>query len=158
MSRHEIDIEGLPKGWEPVRIGYPKAGEDILEPNGAITQATTDWESIYGLCLIIRRKVRKYDWSKTLPDVLVQMKDATGYHPHAEARRCRRFMIVPVIWQPNIHGKCPVDGEASVVRVLYASSVESRETIASKIRWGLGYGTETVLAWHFIRLADGYEW
>lgn len=26
--KYEIDIEGLPEGWEPVKFGLPKSGDD----------------------------------------------------------------------------------------------------------------------------------
>lgn len=61
MSRHEIEIDGLPEGWEPVKLV-------VRLPATAVDAS---YECVSSQELVIRRKVRKYDWSKTLDDVLI---------------------------------------------------------------------------------------
>jgi hypothetical protein len=139
MSRHEIDIEGLPEGWEPQLV--------------KVLSGPLENES-FGTILRCRRKVRKYDWSKTLPDVLVAKSPQhvvfglLGHQPPDAG------MVIAPIWQPNIHGKCPVDGEACIVRVRLADGSEF-EGLAKQL-WGF-YNTRTIVAYQFIRLADGWE-
>lgn len=146
MSIHEIEIEGLGPEWEAVGVN---AGQHVLDHDGSDVKYV-------GAVLKIRRKVRKYDHSKTLDDVLVMRKGASGCYPHSNILKDSIRCIVPA-WQPNIHGKCPVDGEACWVRVRTAGGTE-KEAKASDIDWG-SYGFQKdVVAWQFIRLADGYEW
>lgn len=145
--KYEIEIEGLPEDIEPVAYAFPRKGDLIVK-------AGTDQVSIEGPInynfierrLIVRRKTRKYDWNKTLDDVLVKngngklMRLGDCAHP---------TKWLSDLWQPNIHGKCPVDKEASIVRILGGSE---KGDLASMMDWKL------VEAWQFIRLADSYEW
>lgn len=141
MSRHEIEIEGLPEGWEisdlvfDTTSAYPRGKEQVLTAT-----------------VVIRRKVRKYDWSKTLDDVLTTIDGCPGYFPAAGNYESSG---IAEIWQTNIHGKCPVDGEASVVRVRRAYGAEYEE-LAKNIEWR--FLENPILGWQFIRLADGVEW
>lgn len=144
MSRHEIEIEGLGPEWEAVGVN---AGQHVLDHDGADVKYV-------GAVLKIRRKVRKYDWSKTLDDVLILRPNTTGmtlYCGHG-----RPTAIPDGIWQPNIHGKCPVDGEACIVRVRFADGT-CHEGIAAKFTWVLDGEFDDIIAWQFIRLADGWE-
>ncbi len=156
MTRHEIDIEGLPEGWEPVRVGTPAEGDSILSPDGDIIPVCMEIHQYCRLCLIVRRKVRKYDHSKTDDDVLVRWKGRAGCHPKVTLAD-EAVGDIPPYWQPNIHGRCPVDGEACIVRVRYMSGDE-REVAAHILDWSLSFHEGTVTAYQFIRLADGYKW
>jgi hypothetical protein len=141
MTRHEIDIEGLPDGWEPVKATYIGA---------ALGKTET-----HSLMLEMRRKVRKYRWEITLPDVLVAKSPQhvvfglLGHQPPDAG------MVIAPIWQPNIHGKCPVDGEACIVRVKRADGSEYT-ALANNITWE--FTSNPILGWQFIRLVDGVEW
>jgi hypothetical protein len=148
VSRHEIDIEGLPEGWTPVSLksGLPCENGAIL-PDGTATVMCT---------LIVRRKVRKYDHKKTLPDVLVTSlspDDVFLLQKKCVASLCR----IADVWQPNIAGICPVDPEASIVRVRVADGTFD-EALAAKFIWTLDGEDDDITAWQFIRLADGWEW
>lgn len=136
MNRHEIEIEGLPEGVDPVSFLVGNAEGK---------------EFVYGR-LQVRRKVRKYDWSKTLDDVLV-ITSEDGMYRYRDKRE--KSLGLAGVWQPNIHGNCPVDGEASVVRVRRAYGAEY-EALAKNIEWR--FLENPILGWQFIRLADGYEW
>ncbi len=139
--KYEIEIDGLPEGWEI-------CGNRL---DGFV--ANNDGNSASGfLKLSLRRKVRKYDWSKTLDDVLVVVNSHPGFYTKAGIRHSQIDGIAPV-WQPNIHGKCPVDPEASIVRVR-AGGGREQEDSASAFIWDNGI----ITAWQFLRLADGYEW
>lgn len=142
MSRHEIDIEGLPEGYEPVKATY--------------IGATLGKTETHSLMLEMRRKVRKYDHSKTDDDVLVRWKGRAGCYPKVTLAD-EAVGEIPPYWQPNIHGKCPVDGDACIVRVRLANGIEI-EDVANKITWEIRIGYDDVVRWQFIRLADGYEW
>lgn len=106
--------------------------------------------------LEVQPELRKYDRSKTLDDVLTTIKGHPGYF-HAAGNY--EPSGIADIWQPNIHGKCPVDPKASLVRVRLADGRE-REWVADVIDWRLLpiYGGDLVTAWQFVRLAEGYEW
>lgn len=148
MSRHEIEIEGLPEGWTPVSLKSGLSCEDgAILPDGTATVMCT---------LIVRRKVRKYRWEITLPDVLVAKSPQhvvfglLGHQPPDAG------MVIAPIWQPNIHGKCPVDGEACWVRVRCSYGHE-HEGLASSFNWDSDL-RQYITAYQFIRLADGWEW
>lgn len=145
MTRHEIDIEGLPEGWEALSVSVCPTVLDYDGPDTRYANANVK----------VRRKVRKYGWSKTLDDVLTTINGFPAYYP--AAGNYEPSGIAP-IWQPNIHGKCPVDGEACIVRVRLADGTQD-EVQANKISWSLKYGDvgDIVIAWQFIRLADGVE-
>lgn len=140
MSRHEIEIEGLPEGYEPVKATYIGA---------ALGKTET-----HTLALEIRRKVRKYDHSKTLDDVLV-ITSTEGMYRYRD-KRDKTTGIAGVL-QPNIHGRCPVDPEASIVRVMHLNGA-TFESLASDVNWAIGCEDDDVIAWQFLSLADGYEW
>lgn len=139
MSRHEIDIEGLPEGWESVKATY-------------IGVALGRNESA-SLILEMRRKVRKYGWSKTLDDVLCVSTEIPGLWLAADLCHSR----LAKVWQPNIHGKCPVDGEACIVRVRLVNGTEL-EGSANDFSWSIRGEKGDVTAWQFVRLAEGVEW
>lgn len=147
--KYEIEIEGLPEGWEPVAVAIPGEDEKIWTSKGIVSAVS----AIHcEPALIVRRKVRKYDWSKTLDDVLVYDDDGHIY-PH-DCTRPRGFYTG---WQPNIHGKCPVDPDASIVNVRFMDGDED-EGKASTFAWGHSFHPGTIVSWQFIRLADGVEW
>lgn len=102
----------------------------------------------------VEPEVQKYDWSKTLDDVLVSDSSTLYCAPVAvkkgELMPGVNWKIwIAAVWQPNIHGKCPVDPEASIVRILGGSE---HGDLAGMMDW------KSVKAWQFIRLAEGYEW
>lgn len=134
--KYEIDIEGVPEGYEPTSAKV-------------VDTATENCVAVIAL----RRKVRKYDWSKTLNDVLV-----IGENGHIYPNDGIRPRGLYAGWQPNINGKCPVDPDASVVRVKYADRRVGSEVLAGAVCWSYGFGAATVIAYQFIRLADGVEW
>jgi hypothetical protein len=152
VSRHEIDIEGLSSEWEPIAVAIPGEGEKIWTSKGIVsTVSAIHCEP----ALIVRRKVRKYDWSKTLNDVLIRLKTRPGLFlkegfPEPE------ILQIGTSWQPNIHGKCPVDGEACWVRIRTVGGATS-ERLAKDVLWDF-VNAYPVTAWQFIRLADGVEW
>jgi hypothetical protein len=76
VSRHEIDIEGLGKDLEPVKWGRVSIGDSYLSPKGHLIKNSQSPPS--DMRLIVRRKVRKYDHSKTLDDVPVELVGRTG--------------------------------------------------------------------------------
>lgn len=146
MSIHEIEIEGLPEGYEPVKATYIGA---------ALGKTET-----HTLALEIRRKVRKYDWSKTLDDVLIGFTEGAQIYQFIQIDAPYPLhMRIATIWQPNIHGKCPVDGEACHVKLKFSDGHEWHGK-ASEYEWSHPKdGTfPALIAWQFIRLADGYEW
>lgn len=152
MSRHEIDIEGLGKDLEPVKWGRVSIGDSYLSPKGHLIKNSQSPPS--DMRLIVRRKVRKYDWSKTLDDVLTTSRNPGDviFMPlkYSGHENCR----IAEIWQPNIHGKCPVDGEACIVRVKRANGSEYT-ALANNITWE--FTSNPILGWQFLRLADGWE-
>lgn len=136
--KYEIEIDGLPEGWAPVGFRFG-SNRDTENYTGYIG---------FGGALICKRVLKKYDWSKTLDDVLVL--DGNGnVHPCGGADS----KIIYGGWQHSIHRKCPVDPEASVVRVKRNDGSEE-VILASKINWGCW----TVIGWRFEYLAGGYEW
>lgn len=148
--KYEIEIEGLPEGWEPVAFRAPtdtddgwiaRTGEILEKKRGYFTNEPR---------LILRRTTKKYDWSKTLDDVLVR---GTGMQFFQLCAAKHKQFDIPVIWQPNIHGKCPVDPEASIVLVMDLDG-DTYEDIAGAIDWSV----ENAYCWQFVRLADGVEW
>lgn len=52
MSKHEIEIEGLPDGWVPVAYRCPWAGEYYIR-NSEVTQTLRDIDDEY---LIVKKK------------------------------------------------------------------------------------------------------
>jgi hypothetical protein len=60
MKEYTIKIEGLPEGYEPGKATYV---EGLLD---------------HCIMVQLRRKVRKYDHSKTLDDVPVELVGRTG--------------------------------------------------------------------------------
>ncbi len=150
--KHEIEIEGLPEGWEPVAF-RPNKDEEFFMGSSGRPEALDTGTNIPRL--IVRRKTRKYDWSKTLEDVLV--KDGNGrLMPFSACNHPTKWLSE--LWQPNIHGTCPVDPEASMVRLKHSSGEVTDEVIAKHVHWRLDGTYGAVLAWQFIRLSDGYEW
>lgn len=150
--KHEIEIEGLPEGWEAAAFRVPLADEWCIDKHGNLMQTMGLLDAPR---LIVRRKVRKYDWSKTLDDVLVEFENLPGYPQYQQSKLATfdRKRLPDDIWQPNIHGTCPVHGEAAIVRVKDIDSIEY-EDIAEAIDWDL----KNAYCWQFVRLADGYEW
>lgn len=54
-----VKIEGVPDGYELVRIGAPKKGEFYIRPNGSVTDASFSFiEEIYPIVRKIEPKVR----------------------------------------------------------------------------------------------------
>lgn len=159
MSRHEIEIEGLQEGWEPVAFRVPMKTERWIDSEGDVVNPNLNDYYPKAPRLIVRRKVRKYDWSKTLTDVLIGFTEGSQIYQfiQIDAPYPLHMRIAPV-WQPNIHGKCPVDPEACIVRVKRANGRDSEDMLASSICWEFGFGAATIISWQFIRLADGYEW
>lgn len=166
MSKHEIEIEGIPEGWEVVAIRGPNLGEQFLGP--ILSDGNFQINTCKGFIgsdphVIVRRKVRKYDWSKTLLEVLVTTNniffikrgdlDFDAPPPPTiaigAALGARGPAILATCWQPNIHGKCPVDPEASIVRIQGGSE---HGDLAGMMDW------QRVKAWQFVRLAEGVEW
>lgn len=151
MNKYEIDIPWETNEWEPIAFKYPEQVNDCwLDDHGAIVCWPHNLPK--GPRLIVRRKVRKYDWSKTLDDVLVITKDGTLLPMMCHTMQPRQYGLAQC-WQPNIHGKCPVDGEACIVRVRQCDG-EDYEDLASNFNWDV----DIVYRWQFIRLADGVEW
>ena len=127
--KYEIEIDGLPDGYEPAEKGFYNGGLMIIT-------------------ISLRRKVRKYDWSKTLDEVLVISNNGHIY-PNDGIRPRELYTG----WQPNIHGNCPVDPGACIVRVKDTDG-NLYEDIAEAIDWA----AENAYCWQFVRLAEGYEW
>ena len=55
MTKHTIDIEGLPEGWKPVAYRKPVKGEYFLSTIGTIETARRDYAMRY---LIIKKPSR----------------------------------------------------------------------------------------------------
>src|SRR5690606_26029900 len=124
MSSYEIEIPWKTNEWEPVAFRYPmQDGEHWLDDHGAIVKVDANRPPPLGPRLIVRRKVRKYDWSKTLDDVLVHVGGFNGFHTRQLSKSIPGIPEIAPIWQPNIHGKCPVDPDASIVQVEFADGV-----------------------------------
>lgn len=156
--KYNIEVDGLPDGWEPVSYAVPKWGDYYIDSmdNIIIGPAVVDLD--VQRRIIVRRKVRKYDWSKTLDDVLtlrIGWEEVGMRHLHKQDAHYK--VKLAEAWQPNIHGKCPVDPEACIVRVRYMSGDVS-EVAAHIIDWSLSVDEGTVTAWKFVHLADKVEW
>lgn len=149
----KIQIEGLPNGWEPVAIAVPGEGEKIWTSKGIVSAVS----AIHcEPALIVRSKIKKYDWSKTLDDVLV-IASAEGMYRYRDKRDKAKW--IAGVWQPNIHGKCPVDPNSCIIRVRFADGSEAEGVPDSEaFEWSLLAGPSMVVAWQLIRLADGVEW
>lgn len=154
--KYEIEINGkIPDEWEVDRIGLGRTGDSYLGPilsDGFFQINQVDHHSGSGTRVIVRRKVRKYDWSKTLDDVLV-IADNGHIYPNDGIRPRGLYNG----WQPNIHGKCPVDPEAVIVKVRFMDGDED-EGKASTFTWAHSFHPGTIVGWQFIRLAEGYKW
>lgn len=149
--KHEIEIEGLPEGWDPVAVAVPGEGEKIWTAKGIVsTVSAIHCEP----ALIVRRKVRKYDWSKTESQVLCVSSGVPGFWLSCDQVGGTKRLAK--VWQPNIHGVCPVDPVASIVRVRLADGQEY-EILAGNIGWGTRI-INPIVAYQFVRLADGVEW
>jgi len=160
--KYEIEIDGkIPDGWEVDRIGQGRTGDRYLGPilsDGFFQINQVDHHSGSGARVIVRRKVRKYDWSKTLDDILTLRigHEEIGLKPlHKQDAHYK--IKLPEVWQPNVHGECPVDPEASIVRVRFMNGDEL-ECKAKNLSWTNLYHPATIASWQFIRLSDGYEW
>lgn len=55
MTKHTVEIEGLPEGWEPVAYRKPVKGEYFLSTIGTIETARRDYAMRY---LIIKKPSR----------------------------------------------------------------------------------------------------
>ncbi len=42
MAKYEIEIEGVPEGYDPVRYGFPKAGESFVNQDGIVNISKQD--------------------------------------------------------------------------------------------------------------------
>lgn len=155
--KYDIEIDGLPDGWEPVNYAVPQRGDYYIDSMDGIINgpAVTDWD--VQRRIIVRRKVQKYDWSKTLSDVLVLRKFREGAWSLLGARGEQSGLAL--CWQPNIHGKCPVDPDRCVIRVRFADGSEAEGVPNSDaFEWSLLAGPSMIVAYQFIRLADNVEW
>ncbi len=167
--KHEIEIEGLHSEYKTMTLRMPRDGDMCYTGPGVVSEFSSGCKIPSHPVLIVRRKVRKYDWSKTLGDVLTispliiqrEEEDVDGIHLKSEwpiIFADKRQRQVARVWQPNIHGKCPVDPEASIVRVRFMDDHEA--VVRAR---DLGWGSESpfglrIVAWQFIRLDYGYEW
>lgn len=70
-----MTIEGVPKGWELVRIGKPKEGEFFMLEDGEIKQSSI--ESMTGWYFPILRKIEK-------PKQYRPFANAAEFKPHRE--------------------------------------------------------------------------
>lgn len=156
-EKHTIEIEGLPEGYEPVAFRVPMKTERWIDSEGDVVNPNLNDYYPKVPRLIVRRKVRKYDWGKTHSGTLVTRVDQDGYWTCGISFALGKQACIADLWQPNIHGKCPVDGEACWVRVRYLSG-DIGEVAANILDWSLSADEGTVIAWQFLRLADGYEW
>lgn len=152
--KYDIEVEGLPDGWELVSYAVPKKGDYYIDSMDDVINgpAVTDWD--VQRRIIVRRKVRKYDWSKTIDDVLtlrIGWEEVGMRHLHKQDAHYK--VKLAEAWQPNIHGKCPVDPDASVIRVKRNDGAEE-VAIAKKFNWA----SWTIIGWKFEYLADGVEW
>lgn len=142
--KYEIEIEGLPEGYEPTAAKV-------------VNTATENCVAVIAL----RRKVRKYDWSKTLGDVLVTNSNFT-YAKRSTLEIDDNIkpgsIVIASVWQPNLDGKCPVDPDASIVRVKTSDGNELEDLAANIKTWHAQNFSVQIVAWQFVRLADGYEW
>lgn len=50
-----MEVEGIPEGWELVRIGSVKPGEIRVDENGKPAEWSSSFESISANCVIIRK-------------------------------------------------------------------------------------------------------
>lgn len=160
--KYEIEIKGLPEGWEPERFGIPKEKDTIITRDGTIIAVKDMIDPPCGPRLIVRRKVSKYDWSKTLDDVLVS-DSSTLYGAPIAVKKGELMpgvdwkIRIASVWQPNIHGCCPVDPDASIVRVRFMDGDE-RESLARNFIWKFSFHPGVIISYQFIRLSDNVEW
>lgn len=152
--KYEIEIEGVPGGWEPVKYAHHTPADHFVNDAGEVVRMPNMLQG--PKVLIVRRKVRKYDWTQVLPSVLVTVGGKALYRSVDVDTPYPKDMRLSDEWQPNIHGKCPVDPGACIVRIK-CSYGHIQEKLASEINWDT-HLRQFVVAWQFIRLVDGVEW
>jgi len=84
MSKHTIEIEGLPEGWEPVAYRFPVKDVDmILDRSGQVNNCTWNGETAY--IIVQKTKPREITLVETDEDTEVDveqtfpMSDTTFY-------------------------------------------------------------------------------
>lgn len=149
--KYEIEIPIVPEGWEPVAFRGAVCGENYINFRGLVDECTRELEPAGQQVLIVKRKTRKYDWSKTHKDVLiVDMNGDMHTQPKYPVQPYRNMQMAEV-WQPNITDECPVDPDACIVEVVYVDG-EFGFGFASRFNW------PSVKRWRFVKLVEGVVW
>lgn len=72
----EIEIEGVPEGYEPVRFGIPTDGEGYIQADGKLAVASGIWDQPR---LIVRKKTTARPWTfETAPTAVKVRSKQTG--------------------------------------------------------------------------------
>lgn len=104
---------------------------------------------------IAKSTAKKYDWTKTGSEVAVY--DDNGYVGLFKGLGRFSSQLVPNFWQVHHGGECPVDLQAALVEVMYRDSLKEHQT-GRGLGWQHTGGPDDIIAWRFVRLADGYKW
>lgn len=151
MTKYTIDIEGVPEGWEPVRYDRSQTGDHYLNELGE--HFVDNGPHYHGI--ILRKKTRRYDWSKVDGDVLFVAKGG-GIWRYDDIDRADIHSFEDG-WQVN-PGVCPVDPDGTIVEVEFAEG-RSETRGAGDFNFAKeGRPTRSIITqWRFIRFAEGIE-
>lgn len=148
----KLQLPELPAGYEYTgEFRKPKPGE-IASSDGKLY---TDVDLINEYP-IVRRTVKKYDWSLVDDRVIVIGPDGISRTMASVRDHDTSRYTIASFWQPSMMEWCPVDGGASHVTVIFMNG-NSTSGRAGSFDWSAG-GRMAIRAWQFNGIADDYEY
>ncbi len=76
MNKYEIEIEGVPEGYVPVRFGFPRSGESFVNQDGIVNVSKHDFVSCARL--IVRKVSDVRPWTFETAPTVVKAKTPNG--------------------------------------------------------------------------------